>query len=189
MKINEYISKKLGHNDFKVLFDDKTLETRINSLAKTINRDLQDSDPLVVIGVLKGSFIFVADLVRKLTMPVHVEFITASSYLKTQSSGSVQIHGKDIFPDLQGKEVLLVEDIIDTGLTLQTLVDFIKSKNASKIHICSLFIKPEKVKIPIQNVKYVGFSLGDSFIIGYGLDYEQKYRELPCIIELNKLPG
>lgn len=183
MKSEMQIRKRLGEQKFRLLYSDNDIERRVKSLADEINRDFQDSPSLTIIGVLKGSFIFIADLVRNLTIPLHVEFITASSYLKTESTGSVTIKD-DSLPDLRSKDVLIIEDIVDSGLTIQTLVNFIKTKEPSSIKVCSFLMKPHKVKEEISKIDYVGFELSDGFVVGYGLDYDQNYRELPHIIEL-----
>jgi hypoxanthine phosphoribosyltransferase len=178
------IAKQLGHQKFRLLFHNDEIKLRIKNLAIQMNKDFEGSKkPLVVIGVLKGSFIFVADLVRELTIPLQVEFITASSYLKTKSSGNLHITEASL-PNLKDKHVLIVEDIIDSGLTIKALTAYIENKKPSSLKICSLFIKPDMIKEPIPKIDYIGFSLSDAFIIGYGLDYEQNYRELPHVIEL-----
>jgi len=183
MKHEMQIKNRLGKQKFRLLYSDKDIETRVKSLADEINKDFQGSSSLTIIGVLKGSFIFIADLVRHLNIPIHVEFITASSYLKTESSGSVKITEESL-SNLKSKDVLIVEDIIDSGLTIQKLVNFIKTKEPSSIRVCSFLMKPHKIKEAISNIDYVGFKLSDGFVVGYGLDYDQNYRELPHIIEL-----
>lgn len=183
MKNEMQIKKRLGNQKFRLLYSDNDIELRVKALAGQINRDFQGSHTLTIVGVLKGSFIFIADLVRHLTIPLHVEFITASSYLKTESTGTVKIKDNPL-PDLKSKDVLIVEDIIDSGLTIQTLVNFIQTKQPSSIKVCSLFMKPHKIKEPISKIDYVGFILSDGFVVGYGLDYDQNYRELPHVIEL-----
>jgi hypoxanthine phosphoribosyltransferase len=112
-----------------------------------------------------------------------VEFITASSYLNSHSTGQVIIQDKSL-PNLKGKDVLIVEDIVDSGLTIKSLMDFIKSKEPSSIKVCSFLMKPLRVKESISKIDYIGFTLTDGFVVGYGLDYNQNYRELPHVIEL-----
>lgn len=182
MKNEMQMKKQMGDQEYRLLYSHNDIAQRIKALADEINRDYKTSQSLIIIGVLKGSFIFVADLVRELTMPLHVEFITASSYLKTESTGSVKF--QDSLPNIRSKDVLIVEDIIDSGLTIQTLVNFIKTKEPSSVKICTFLMKPHKVKESISKIDYVGFNLSDGFVVGYGLDYEQKYRELPHVIEL-----
>lgn len=183
MKAEEQIINQIGRKDFRLLFNDGELKERVKALAYEINRDFANSKTLKIIGVLKGSFIFIADLVRELKIPVHIEFITASSYSKMQSTGIVSIR-ENTFTTLQGKDVLIIEDIIDSGLTIKTLVDFIKEKGPNSLKVCALFMKPDKIKESICKIDYVGFHLKDEFVVGYGLDFDQRYRELPHVIEL-----
>lgn len=183
MNYETEIAKQLGQQKFRLMFTESQIKTRVKTLAKQINKDFDSASPLVIVGVLKGSFIFIADLVRELKIPLHVEFITASSYLKTASTGTVTIQ-EPTLSRLKDKHVLIIEDIVDSGLTISTLFNFIKTKEPRSIKISSLFMKPEKIKDEIPHIDYVGFTLSDAFIVGYGLDYEQNYRELPHVIEL-----
>ncbi len=183
MEIHEYLRKKLGSQKFRLLYKNSDLKERVKSLASQINQDFEDSHPLIIMGVLKGSFIFIADLVRELTIPVQIEFISASSYVNTKSSGTVSIKEFSL-PNLRGKHVLIVEDIIDSGLTIQSLLEHIQSKEAASVKVCSLFLKILKNQKPVIEIDYVGFTLHEGFIVGYGLDCDQKYRELPHIIEI-----
>lgn len=170
-------------NDVKeVLYSEAVLAERVNALAKAIQSDYQDKE-LLVIGVLKGANIFMGDLIRKIELPIQIDFIAASSYgSSTESSGVVKIV-KDLDYSIEGKHVLIVEDIIDTGLTLRYLEDNFLSRKPASLAICTLLDKPERRKAQID-VKYVGFAIPDEFIVGYGIDYAEKYRNLPYVATL-----
>ncbi len=183
MKTEIELSKRLGQQKFKLLFKEESIQERIAVLAQEINRDFANSNPLVIIGILKGSFIFIADLVRKLNVPTNIEFIGASSYSKTQSTGTVTIT-QALTTKITGKDVLLVEDIVDSGTTIKVLLKILGDQKPRQIKICSLFSKPSKIRDLDASIDYVGFELKDEFVVGYGLDYEQKYRELAHVIEL-----
>lgn len=179
----ENLSKHLGDQKFRVLFHEDEIKKRVRALADQISKDYKDrGEPLIIIGVLKGALIFIADLVRELKIKVQIEFIKASSYIDTKSSGEINI--LDHIPDLRGKHALIVEDIIDSGLTIKTLCEIIKRKNPSSLEICTLFEKPEMLKEPIPHINYIGFKIPNVFVIGYGLDFNQNYRELPHVVEL-----
>ncbi len=167
-------------NKFKkeVFISALDIEKRVVEIASQINADYQGQS-LLVIGVLKGSFIFLADLIRKLSLPMTVEFLSVASYSGTKTTGQVRIN-LDVAHDIAGKDVLLVEDIIDTGLTIDTLLELLKAKGARSIRICTLLSKPKKHKLK-QAIDYVGFAIEDEFVIGYGLDLDGAYRELPYI--------
>ncbi|VEI77544.1 Hypoxanthine phosphoribosyltransferase [Mannheimia haemolytica] len=155
---------------------------RIDELASSINRHYQENNckHLVVIGLLRGSFMFMADLVRKLDLPVEVDFLTASSYgSSTESSRDVKIL-KDLDGEIQGKDVLIVEDIIDTGFTLSKVGEILKLREPNSLAICTLLDKPSRREVEVP-VKWVGFEIPDEFVVGYGIDYAQKYRHLDYI--------
>ncbi|MCU0641840.1 MAG: hypoxanthine phosphoribosyltransferase [Candidatus Margulisbacteria bacterium] len=161
------------------LISARRLKQRIKALGKKISRDYRRRD-LVLIGVLKGSFVFLADLVRSLSVPVALDFVQVSSYgASTASSGVIKIK-KDVDLPLVGKDVLIVEDIVDYGYTLDYLRRFLKNKKPRSVKICALLDKPSrrKVRVPLA---YKGFTVPDKFIIGYGLDYNEKLRALPYI--------
>jgi len=148
-------------------------------LGKTISRDYSGKY-LVLIGVLKGSVIFIADLVRALEINVTFDFMAVSSYgCATQSSGVVKIL-KDLDTNIEGKDVLIVEDIIDSGLTLKYLIENLKTRNPASLKICTLLDKPTRRKAAIK-IDYCGFQIPDAFVVGYGLDYAEKYRNYPAI--------
>lgn len=160
----------------EVLFTEKQIEDRIAELARDIERDYPDGDVLLV-GVLKGAVIVMADLARELKFHAHIDFMAVSSYgASTQSSGVVKIN-KDLDTDVAGKKVLLIEDIMDSGLTLSWLVDNMRARGAASVEVCAMFRKPEAVKIPVD-VRYVGFDIPPAFVVGYGLDYAEKYRNV-----------
>ena len=160
----------------EVLFTEKQIEKRIAELARDIERDYPEGDVLLV-GVLKGAIIVMADLTRELKFHAHIDFMAVSSYgASTQSSGVVKIN-KDLDTDVAGKKVLLIEDIMDSGLTLSWLVENMRARGASSVEVCAMFRKPEAVKIPVD-VRYVGFDIPPSFVVGYGLDYAEKYRNV-----------
>lgn len=162
------------------LIDRKTVENRIKELAKQIEKDYAGEE-LYCVGLLKGSVVFLSDLVKEINSPVVIDFMSVSSYgSETVSSGDVKIL-KDTDLDLRGKHVLIIEDIIDTGLTLEHVIRYFKeSKGVKTLKTCTLLSKPERRKVNID-IDYVGFDVPDKFVIGYGLDYDQKYRNLPYI--------
>ena len=162
------------------LIDRKTVENRIKELAKQIEKDYAGEE-VYCVGLLKGSVVFLSDLVKEINSPVVIDFMSVSSYgCETVSSGDVKIL-KDTDLDLRGKHVLIVEDIIDTGLTLEHVIKYFKdSKGVKTLKTCTLLSKPERRKVNID-IDYVGFDVPDKFVIGYGLDYDQKYRNLPYI--------
>ena len=162
------------------LIDRKTVENRIKELAKQIEKDYAGEE-VYCVGLLKGSVVFLSDLVKEINSPVIIDFMFVSSYgSETVSSGDVKIL-KDTDLDLRGKHVLIVEDIIDTGLTLEHVIRYFKeSKGVKTLKTCTLLSKPERRKVNID-IDYVGFDVPDKFVIGYGLDYDQKYRNLPYI--------
>lgn len=159
------------------------LEEIVSSLARKISSDYRGRE-LVCIGILKGAFVFMADLVRLLTIPVTVEFLKASSYGSgTASSGKPELSG-NFSVDIRGKDLLLVEDIIDTGLSLERIIDHLESMNPNSIKVCALIDKRARREVHIP-VDYAGHVAEDGFLVGFGLDYAEKYRNLPGIFQLN----
>ena len=167
-------------NDVKeILFDENTLIKRVEEIGKEISKDYLGKE-LVLIGVLKGSVLFMSDLLKKIEIPCTMDFMAVSSYgNSTQSSGVVRIL-KDLDYQIEGKDVLIVEDIIDTGVTLKYLVEYLKARKPNSLEICCLLNKQERRKVDIS-AKYLGFEVPDYFLVGYGLDYAEKYRNLPYI--------
>ena len=167
----------------EVLISEEEISNMVKELATRISRDYEGKE-LVLVGVLKGGFMFLADLARYITIPLDIEFISVSSYgSSTKSSGIVKLV-KDVDIDISDKHVLLVEDIVDTGLTLKHLKELFKTKGSASVKVCSAFDKPSRRKVEID-IDYKGISIPDKFIVGYGLDYAGKYRNLPnvCILE------
>lgn len=163
----------------QILFTQEQVAGRIRELAQQISRDYAGKAPLVV-GILRGSFIFMADLVRQLALPVRLDFMSVSSYgAGTVSSGQVNIH-LDLQEDIAGRDVLLVEDILDTGNTLSKLVAELQQRKPASLKLCVMLDKPDRRTRPIQ-ADYVGFTIPDAFVVGCGLDYDQRYRQLPYI--------
>jgi hypoxanthine phosphoribosyltransferase len=165
-----------------VLYTKEQIQQRITELAAQIDKDYEGREILIV-GVLKGAVMVMADLARALHSHISMDWMAVSSYGSgTQSSGVVRIL-KDLDTDLMGKDVLIVEDIIDSGLTLSWLRANLRSRRAASVEICALLRKPEAAKTPID-VKYVGWDIPNEFVVGYGLDYDEKYRNLDCIATL-----
>ena len=167
----------------KVLVPRREIEKAVYRLAVEINKDYAGKRPLLI-GILKGSFVFLADLVRQLDMPLEIDFVRLSSYgCNTQSSGEICM-AEGLCPDVKGREVLIVEDIIDTGLTVNYLLDYLKKQGAASVKLCALADKPSRREAPV-NIDYMGFTVPDKFIVGYGIDYDEQYRRLPdiCFIE------
>ncbi|WP_425447833.1 hypoxanthine phosphoribosyltransferase [Dethiothermospora halolimnae] len=168
----------------EIIVSSEDLEDKISSLGKKISKDYKGKD-LMLIGVLKGSIMFMSDLAKNIDIPLTMDFMAVSSYGdSTESSGVVRIN-KDLDSSIEGKDVLIVEDIVDTGLTLNYLVDNLKSRGANSIKICSLLDKPERRRVNV-NIDYIGFQVPDEFVVGYGIDYAQKYRNLPYIAILKE---
>ena len=163
----------------KVLISRQEIADKVAEMAAAIDADYAGREVLLV-GVLKGAVMIMADLARALTVPVSMEFMAVSSYgSSTSSSGVVRIL-KDLDRDLAGKDVLVVEDVIDSGLTLSWLLRNMKSRGPASVEVCALLRKPEAAKVELP-VKYVGFDIPSEFVVGYGLDYAERYRELPFV--------
>ena len=156
-------------------------------LARQIQADYEGR-PLLVVGVLRGAFVFMADLVRRLQLPLTVDFVRLASYgASTSSSGRVRlIHG--VRSSLRGRDVLGVEDIVDTGLTTSFLLAYLKERGAASVRICALLDKPARRRTQVS-LDYVGFTVPDRFLVGYGLDFDQRYRELPAVYALEESDG
>jgi hypoxanthine phosphoribosyltransferase len=161
-----------------VLLSERELRERVEALGKEIARDYAGK-PLVVVGVLKGSFIFFADLVRAIDLPLSVDFIGISSYQGTQSTGVVQITS-DLTRPIEGVDVLLVEDIVDTGLTMKYLLENLATRRPASVRICTLLEKPARARVKVP-IAYKGFVIDDVFVVGYGLDWDGKLRNLPFV--------
>jgi hypoxanthine phosphoribosyltransferase len=177
-----HLNERVG----EVLLDSRTIQKRVRELGERIAADYRGKTPHLI-GILKGASIFHADLVRSIDLGVTFDFIAVASYGgETKTSGEVRIL-KDLDESLEGKDVLLVEDILDTGLTLHYLIQNLKSRGPKSLKVVALLNKPSRREIQVP-VDYVGFEIPDRFVIGYGLDYDQRYRNLPeiCVLELNR---
>jgi hypoxanthine phosphoribosyltransferase len=166
-----------------VLFTAAQIAAAVKRLAAEIRRDYIDKNP-ILIGILKGSFVFLADLVRELNFPLQIEFAQLSSYGSGQeSAGRIKVV-KDVGVDIKGRHVLVVEDIIDTGLTAQFFLEHLKKKSAASVKLCSLTNKPARSQVEIK-IDYLGMDVPDRFIVGYGIDWDERFRYLPeiCAIE------
>ncbi|MCS6985347.1 MAG: hypoxanthine phosphoribosyltransferase [Leptospiraceae bacterium] len=162
------------------LISQQELRDRVRELGEEITKDYQGKDTLRVIGALKGCFVFMADLIREIKIPVRVDFMEVSSYgNQAQTSGNVKII-KDLTHDIAGEHVLFTEDIVDTGLTLNFVMEILSQRNPASLEICALLTKPRKMALRFP-VKYRGFEIEDYFVVGYGLDYKGYYRNLPYI--------
>ncbi len=162
-----------------VLLSEQEVDKKIEELGKQISEDYAGKK-VHLICVLKGSVFFTCELAKRITVPVSIDFMSVSSYgSDTKSSGVVRIV-KDLDEPLEGKEVLIIEDIIDSGRTLSYLIEILKQRNPNSIRLCTLLDKPER-RVKNVTVDYVGFNIPDEFVVGYGLDYDQKYRNLPYI--------
>jgi hypoxanthine phosphoribosyltransferase len=167
----------------KVLIEEDALAARVAELGSEISSDYAEKG-LLLVGVLKGAVFFMADLMRQLSIPCEVDFMAISSYgASTDSSGVVRIL-KDLDINIEGRDVLVVEDIIDSGLTLSYLIRNLESRNPASLEICALLTKPERREIDVH-VRYTGFEIPNEFVIGYGLDFDERYRNLPYVAVLD----
>ncbi len=170
---------EVEHGVGEILLDEATVQARVSELGAEISADYEGRD-LLLVGVLKGAVFFMADLMRRLTVPCEIDFMAISSYgAATDSSGVVRIL-KDLDVNIAGRDVLVVEDIIDSGLTLSYLMRNLKARRPGSLEICALLTKPERREIDVP-VRYVGFEIPNRFVIGYGLDFAERYRNLPYI--------
>lgn len=166
----------------EVLFTKEVISRKVKEMGKQLEKDYSGKE-IILIGVLKGANIFLGDLVREINLPVYIDFMAVSSYgLSTESSGVVRIL-KDLDLEIEDKHVLVVEDIIDTGLTLKYITENLKSRKVASLKICTLLDKPSRRKCNLD-IDYIGFEIPDEFIVGYGIDYGEKYRNLPYIATL-----
>lgn len=164
--------------EINVLINKAKLEKRIEEMGKQIQKDYKEKE-IVLIGILKGSFIFMTELAKTIKSNVILDFMDVSSYEGTESTGQIKIN-KDIRDSIEGKDVIIVEDIIDTGRTLTYVRDYLKQKNPNSIKIATMLSKPSR-RIMELEVDYIGFAIEDKFVVGYGLDYNENYRNLPYI--------
>ena len=163
----------------RILVSEDEIQTKVAELGKHVSEDYRDRD-LLLIGVLKGAFMLMSDLARHITIPLELDFMAVSSYgSSTKTSGVVRIM-KDLDLDISGREVLIVEDIIDSGLTLSYLMKNLRARKPASLEVCALLSKPEVQKVELD-VRYHGFALPPVFVVGYGLDYGERYRNLPYV--------
>jgi hypoxanthine phosphoribosyltransferase len=163
----------------KVLLTQEQIESRVRELGKELTEKYKDEEPLFI-GILKGSFIFMADLIRNVNLKCSMDFMAVSSYGNgTTSSGAVKIN-KDLNEDITGRHIVIVEDILDSGVTLNYLCGYLKNRKPASITLVTLLDKPARRKAPVQ-AEFVGFQVPDEFVVGYGLDFAEKYRNLPFV--------
>ena len=166
----------------------KAIAARVEALAKEIADHYRGTDKLVVVGLLRGSFVFIADLVRELDLPLEVDFLEVSSYgNSTESSREVRIL-KDLRGEIEGRDVLVVEDIVDTGHTLKHVLDILATRHPNRIEVCALLDKPSRREVNVK-ARWIGFEIPDKFVVGYGIDYAQRDRNLPHIGAVRFLEG
>jgi len=163
----------------KILISRDEIAKAVDRLASQIKRDYQGKQPLLI-GVLKGSFMFMADLIRQLDLPLELDFIGLSSYgAARESSGRVRVI-QGVKTPIKGRDVLMIEDIVDTGITISFLLDYLKKKQPASLKLCALTDKPSRRRVPVS-IDYLGFTVPNKFIVGYGLDFNQRFRNLPDI--------
>ena len=163
----------------EILFSEEVINTKIKELAGRISDDYKGKQ-LLVVGVLKGSVIFAAELIKNITIPCEIDFMEVSSYgNSSETTGIVRIL-KDLDHEVSGKDIIIVEDIVDSGVTLDYLLNYLKARKANSVEVVSLLTKPSRRKVDIE-CKYIGFEAPDEFLVGYGLDYAEKYRNLPFV--------
>jgi hypoxanthine phosphoribosyltransferase len=175
---------ELDHAVAEILIDEAALKRRIVELGEEISNDYAGQDVLLV-GVLKGAVFFMSDLMRNLTIPCEIDFMAISSYAGTKESSGVVRILKDLDMNIEGRHVLVVEDIIDSGLTLSYLIRNLEAREPASLDICALLTKPERREIEVP-VRYVGFEIPNRFVVGYGLDFAEKYRNLPYVAVLDE---
>ncbi len=167
----------------RVIIPKKEIDRKVAELATELRKDYRGKNPLLI-GILKGSFVFMSDLVRSMNIPVEIDFVRLASYgAGKDSSGKVKLI-KDIETPIKGRHVLVVEDIIDRGLTVRFLLDYLSFRKPASLKLCALFDKTSRRKVEVP-IDYVGFTVPDAFVVGYGLDFDEKYRYLPnlCVLE------
>ena len=169
------------HNDIeKILLSEQQIQTRIQELGEILTKEYADKNP-VIVGVLKGVVVFYADMIRHIQVPCQMDFMWISSYAGTDSTGKMLVR-QDVSADIEGRHVLILEDIFDTGNSLEFTVNHLKKQNPASIKICTLLDKPERRRAGVTlKADYVGFTIPNAFVVGYGLDYNEKYRNLPYV--------
>jgi len=178
---------ELSNGALRTIYTREAIAERVAELGRRIALDYASGPPILV-SILKGSFVFAADLVRALELPVRIEFLGVQSYGSgTVSTGAVQIT-QDLTHPIEGQDILIVEDIVDTGLTLAYILSLIRARGAKSVKVCALLDKPSRRRFDVP-VDYVGFTIGDAFVVGYGLDCAEQYRNLPSLCELLEPPS
>jgi hypoxanthine phosphoribosyltransferase len=166
----------------------KAIAARVEALAKEIEAFFHDTDKLVVVGLLRGSFVFIADLVREIDLPLEIDFLEVSSYGNSiESSREVRIL-KDLRGEIEGRDVLVVEDIVDTGHTLRHVLDILATRHPKRVEVCALLDKPSRREVDVK-ARWTGFEIPDEFVVGYGIDYAQRNRNLPYIGAVRFIEG
>lgn len=172
---------KIKDKTFETSISEDVIKERVREVAQQLSKDMEGKNPLLL-GVLNGSFIFAADLMREMTIPCEISFVKLASYQGTTSTGKVhEVLG--INEDLTGRTVIIVEDIVESGLTMKQMIESLGTRHPASVHICTLFVKPEKLKVDLT-IDYAAFSIPNDFIVGYGLDYDQQGRGLKEIYSL-----
>lgn len=172
---------KIKDKTFETSISEDVIKERVKEVAQQLSKDMEGKNPLLL-GVLNGSFIFAADLMREMTIPCEISFVKLASYQGTTSTGKVhEVLG--INEDLTGRTVIIVEDIVESGLTMKQMIESLGTRHPASVHICTLFVKPEKLKVDLT-IDYAAFSIPNDFIVGYGLDYDQQGRGLKEIYSL-----
>ena len=172
---------KIHDKTFKISYTEKEILEHVKTIADRINRDMSGKNPLFL-AVLNGSFVFAADLMRMITIPCEISFVKLASYQGTMSTGTI----KEVFginEDISGRDIIIVEDIVESGLTMKRMLESLGTRNPASIHICTLLLKPEKLKVNL-NIEYAAMEIPNDFIVGYGLDYDQQGRNLRNIYTL-----
>lgn len=172
---------KIHDKEFRISYSEAEIKRNVKVIAERINKDMADKNPLFL-AVLNGSFIFAADLMRMITIPCEISFVKLASYQGTMSTGKI----KEVFginEDISGRTVIILEDIVESGLTIKRMIDTLGTRNPASVHICTLLLKPERLKVDL-NVEYAAMSIPNDFIVGYGLDYDQQGRNLRDIYTL-----
>jgi hypoxanthine phosphoribosyltransferase len=167
----------------KPLLTVEQIQTKVKELAAEISRDYKDKE-LLAVGILRGSFMFFSDIVKHIQVPMNIDFLIVSSYIKTTNKGEIEIHA-DLREDIKDRHVLLIEDIADTGLSLSHLRDLLLKRSPASLKICVLLDKKERRKVEVP-LDYIGFEIPDKYVVGYGLDYENRFRNLPHIVTFTK---
>ncbi len=174
---------KIKDKSFETSITEAEIKQRVKAVAEQINHDMAGKNPLLL-AVLNGAFVFAADLMRELTIPCEISFVKLASYQGVTSSGTVkEVIG--INENLAGRTIIIVEDIVESGLTMKRMIESIGTRNPASVHICTLLLKPDRLQVPLD-IEYVAFSIPNDFILGYGLDYDQQGRQLRDIYTLKE---